>query len=61
MKNGRGVHIFSPIIKKYSYFFPQLNEIYKTAKKKAKIIIYFIWGKNMNPRRGGGQKYEFKI
>ena len=68
-KRGENVY-FPPIVKKFSYFFPNWFEIYKTAKKRLKnfaccahtlIIIYFIWGKKLNPRRGGGGDKNFKF
>ena len=38
MKKGEKMHIFSPIGKKYAYFFPNGLKIYKLQKKAWKFL-----------------------
>ena len=70
MKKRGKMHIFSPIGKKYSYFFPNSLKNLQNYKKGLKffafgthhlIIIYFLWAENINQQGWGGQKYEFQI
>ena len=70
MKKGEKMHIFSPIGKKYEYFFPNWLKIYKISQKKgcnffrlrrAHHQISFGEQKYQSRREGGGQKYEFQI
>ena len=55
MKKGGEMHIFSPIDKKYAYFFPQLttnlqNSTKKSLKNLYIIIIKFHLGKKYKSR-----------
>ena len=52
-KRGK-MHIFSPIGKKYAYFFPNWLKIFKMAKKGWKFYIKSHLGKNI--KKGGGGK-----
>ena len=63
-KRGENAYFFPPIGQKYAHFFPDWLKIYKITKKVWKffpfgahhlIVINFIWGKNMNEERGGGE------
>ena len=63
IKRGE-MHIFSPIGKKYAYFFPYWHKIYKIAQKKGwkyfacdvhPLFIINCGGKNIN-QEGGGAK-----
>ena len=65
MKKGGEMPIFSPIGKKYAYFFPNWQQIYKIAQTKPEkfakfacgthplFISNFIWGKNINQDGAG--------
>ena len=60
MKKGGKKHIFSPIGKKYAYFFPNWLKIYKIEQKKVDKVDNFIRGTIIN-QEGGGQKYEYEF